>query len=168
MGLLALKSAWRQRRWGCWALRPRRNELALTDPAPCRNISGGWRGGRVRPTNRRCANFGQTKPNRVAWATSQDSAYRPRRAERKAAEQADDGNEVQNCLPHRDLILQRQRGRSARRPLLDLHETMFVRRTPRDQFDQRLRLIGKAVGLDFDAAQQVITLKYGAVVVSHV
>ena len=45
---------------------------------------------------------------------------------------------------------------------------MFVRRTLRDQVDQRLRLIGKTVGLDLDAAQQVITLKHGAVVVSHV
>jgi hypothetical protein len=33
MWLLALKSAWRQRRWGCWELRPRRKELGLTYPA---------------------------------------------------------------------------------------------------------------------------------------
>src|SRR5262245_21270837 len=75
---------------------------------------------------------------------------------------------MQNSLPHRDLVLEAQRGRASRGALLESHVAMLVSCAPGDELDQRLRLIGKAVGRDFDSAQQLVTLEDGTVVVAYI
>src|SRR2546422_1196792 len=75
---------------------------------------------------------------------------------------------MHNSLPHRDLVLEAERGGASRGALLDAHVAMLVSCAPGDQLDQRFRLIGKAVGRDFDAAQQLVTLEDGAVVVAYI
>src|SRR5262249_23159823 len=103
-----------------------------------------------------------------AWREGRPSAGRSRGDQWKPAEQADHRKEMQNRLPHRNLVLEAERGRASRRPLLDAHAAMLVSCAPGDQLDQRFRLIGEAVGCDFDAAQQVVTLEDGAVVVAYI
>jgi hypothetical protein len=49
------------------------------------------------------------------------SAGRSRGNQRKPAEQADYRKEMQNGLPHRDLVLKAERGRASRGALLDAH-----------------------------------------------
>src|SRR6476660_593404 len=75
---------------------------------------------------------------------------------------------MQNRSPHRNLILEAECGRASRGALLDRHVAMLVGSPPRYELDQRFRLVGKAVGLDFDGAQQLITLEHGTVVISYV
>src|SRR5262249_42892294 len=96
------------------------------------------------------------------------SAGRSRGDQRNPAEQADHRKEMQNGLPHRNLVLEAERGRASRGAFLDSHVAMLVSCAPGDQLDQRFRLIGKAVGRDFDTAQQLVTLEDGAVVVPYI
>src|SRR2546429_8778203 len=75
---------------------------------------------------------------------------------------------MQNRSPHRNLILETEGGRASRGALLDRHVAMRVGCPSRYELDQRLRLVGKAVGRDFDGSQQLITLEHGTVVISYV
>src|SRR5262249_5048291 len=75
---------------------------------------------------------------------------------------------MQNRSPHRNLILEAEGGRASRGALLNRHVAMLVGCPPRYELDQRLRLVGKAVRRDFDAAEQLITLEHGTVVVAYI
>src|SRR6516162_4126117 len=75
---------------------------------------------------------------------------------------------MENRSPHCNLILEAESGRASRSALLDRYVTMLVGCPPRYELDQRLRLVGKAIGRDFDGAQQVITLEHGTVVIAYI
>src|SRR5262245_49902539 len=104
------------------------------------------------------ARFGRPKIKSASREVD-PSARRSRRDQRNPAEQADHRKQMQNSLPHRNLVLEAERGRATRRPLLDAHVAMLVSRAPGDQLDERFRLIGEAVGRDFYSAQQLVTLE---------
>src|SRR6516225_12339884 len=87
------------------------------------------------------------------------STGRSRGSQRKPAERADHRKEMPNSFPHRDLVLKAERGGASRGTLLDAHVAMLISCALRDQLDQGFRLIGEAVGRDFDAAQQLVTLQ---------
>src|SRR5262245_48005248 len=84
------------------------------------------------------------------------------------AKNADIAEKMEDRPPDCNLVLQPQRGGPSCGALLDRHVAMGIAGAARDQLHQRLRLVGKTVGLDLDCPQQRRTMQNGTVVIADV